>query len=68
MNLARAGSYELDQKSHQILDVGGMREKPIKLCHRGIGGVIGIRVSNHFFNTMADINYLVEMQKKILDK
>ena len=43
-----------------------MREKPIKLCHRGIGGVIGIRVSNHFFNTKADIDYLAEMQKKLI--
>ena len=50
----------------QYLDVGGMREKPIKLCHRGIGGVIGIRVSNHFTNTKADIDYLVEMQKKLI--
>ena len=62
------GSYEMDQKSHRILDIGGLREKPIKLCHRGLGGVIGIRVSNHFFNTKADIDYLVEMQKKILTK
>ena len=49
------------------LDAEWTGEKPIKLCHRGIGGVVGLRISNHFFNSKADIDYLIEAQKKVLD-
>ena len=59
--------YELDAKSYSLFNSEWSGDKPIKLCHRGIGGVVGIRVSNHFFNTKQDIDYLVEAQKKVLD-
>ena len=60
------GDYELDAKSYSLFNSEWSGDKPIKLCHRGIGGVVGLRISNHFFNTREDIDYLVEAQKKIL--
>jgi selenocysteine lyase/cysteine desulfurase len=61
------GSYDLDAESYKRFNAEWTGEKPIKLCHRGIGGVVGIRISNHFFNSKEDIDYLIEAQKKVLD-
>jgi selenocysteine lyase/cysteine desulfurase len=61
------GSYDLDAESFRLFNSEWKGEKPIKLCHRGIGGVVGIRVSNHFFNSKEDIDYLVEAQQKVLN-
>ena len=61
------GDYDLDAKSYKAFNEEWSGEKPIKLCHRGIGGVVGLRISNHFFNSKADIDYLVDAQKKVLD-
>jgi selenocysteine lyase/cysteine desulfurase len=62
------GDYELDAKSANLFNSEWSGEKPIKLTHRGIGGVIGIRISNHFFNSKEDIDYLIDSQKKIIKK
>jgi len=40
--------------------------KPIKMSMRTLGGVGNLRVSTHFFNTEEDIDYLVELQKKMM--
>jgi selenocysteine lyase/cysteine desulfurase len=60
------GSYENDLKVFEKLDAPWTGMKPIKVSHRGIGGVIGIRVSCHFFNTKDDIDALIEAQEKII--
>jgi selenocysteine lyase/cysteine desulfurase len=60
------GTYEGDVKTQARFNAEWTGEKPIKLCHRGIGGVIGLRVCCHMFNTRADVDYLIEAQKKIL--
>ncbi|MCE7733870.1 MAG: hypothetical protein GPJ54_03260, partial [Candidatus Heimdallarchaeota archaeon] len=61
------GDYDLDAKSYAHFNAEWTGEKPIKMCHRGIGGVVGLRVSNHFFNSKEDIDYLIEKQKKVLN-
>lgn len=58
------GSYEMDCEVYKKLDVPWTGLKPIKVSLRGIGGVIGIRVSCHFFNTREDIDALIEVQEK----
>jgi selenocysteine lyase/cysteine desulfurase len=60
------GSYDGDVKTQARFNTDWTGEKPIKLCHRGIGGVIGLRVCCHMFNSKADVDYLIETQKKIL--
>ena len=60
------GTYEGDVKTQARFIAEWTGEKPIKLCHRGIGGVIGLRVCCHMFNTRGDVDYLIEAQKKIL--
>ena len=59
------GSYEEDMEVYKALDSPWTGEKPIKASLRGIGRVIGIRVSCHFFNTKYDIDSLIEAQNKI---
>ena len=61
------GDYNLDTKSFAEFNKEWTGEKPIKMCHRGIGGIVGLRISNHFFNSKADIDYLVEKQIKVLN-
>lgn len=61
------GSYDSDVKTQAKFNAEWTGEKPIKLCHRGIGGVIGLRVCCHMFNSEADVDYLIEHQKKILE-
>ena len=61
------GSYDLDAKSVAFFNQEWTGQKPIKLTHRGIGGILGIRVSNHFFNSKEDIDYLIEAQKKVIN-
>lgn len=41
-------------------------EKPIKVSLRALGGVDGIRVSCHFFNTKDEIDFLVETQRRMM--
>jgi len=60
------GSDELDLKSFNRFNNPPPGEKPIKVTLRSLGGVGGIRVSCHFFNTEEDIDTLVETQKKLM--
>ncbi|MBS7619084.1 aminotransferase class V-fold PLP-dependent enzyme [Candidatus Bathyarchaeota archaeon] len=58
------GSYEIDSAVYKKLDASWTYMKPIKVSFRGVGGIIGIRASCHFFNTKEDIDALVESQEK----
>ncbi len=60
------GSYESDKKSHSQFNSPPLGEKPIKVSLRSVGGVDGMRVSCHFFNTKEEIDELVERQKKLM--
>ncbi len=42
------------------------QDRPIKLTLRYAGGIGGIRISTHFFNTKEEIDTLIERQRKIL--
>jgi selenocysteine lyase/cysteine desulfurase len=55
------GDYKLNQRSYDTLQKAG-----IVVSHRYIGGIGGIRVSPHFFNTEEDIDKLLAAQKKLL--
>jgi len=59
-------TYKDDVKAQARFNAEWTGEKPIILCRRGIGRVIGLRVCCHMFNTKADVDYLIEAQKKIL--
>jgi len=59
------GDLKLDKKSFEFFNAPPPGYKPIKVSLRFVGGIGGIRVSAHFFNTKEDIDYLVEMQEKI---
>lgn len=65
--LYTTGSWEKDSKSFNRMHVSPpFGEKPIKVSLRSMGGIEGIRVSNHFFNTEEDIDKLIEVQKKLM--
>jgi cysteine desulfurase / selenocysteine lyase len=55
------GDYKLNQRSYDTLQKAG-----IIISHRYIGGIGGIRVSPHFFNTEEDLDKLLVVQKKLL--
>jgi selenocysteine lyase/cysteine desulfurase len=40
--------------------------KPIKISMRALGGIGNLRVSAHFFNTEEDIDYLIDLQQRML--
>jgi len=60
------GSYEKDIKSFQRFSGPPRGEKPIKVSYRGQGGIAGIRVCTHFFNTEEDIDELIKVQKTLM--
>lgn len=60
------GDYETDLMTFQRFNSPPAGEKPIKVSFRSLGGVDGIRVSCHFFNTREDVDQLVETQEKIM--
>jgi len=60
------GNHRLDMRSYERLNSGAPGEKPVKVSLRYVGGIGGIRISCHFFNTKDDIDQLIEVQKKIL--
>ena len=62
------GSYETDVASFNRFNAPPVGQKPVKVSLRALGGVGGIRVSTHFFNTEEDIDFLVNVQKEILKK
>ncbi|MCD6445337.1 aminotransferase class V-fold PLP-dependent enzyme [Candidatus Bathyarchaeota archaeon] len=60
------GSHKRDLESFNMFQRPRLDEKPIKVSIRYLGGIGGIRVSTHFFNTEEEIDRLVEVQKRIL--
>ena len=62
------GDHQLDQKTYEYFSAPAPHEKPIKVSLRFVGGVGGIRVSTHFFNTKEEIDYLIEIQQRFLKK
>jgi len=60
------GSHESDVASFNYFSAPPLGRKPIKVSLRALGGVGGIRVSTHFFNTEEDIDLLINAQKKLL--
>ncbi len=56
-----AGSHELNKKIYE-----GLTSKNILVFMRYSGGVGGIRVATHFFNTEAEIDKLLNVQEKIM--
>ena len=53
-------SYELNAKTYE-----GMKKANINIAHRYTGGVGGIRVSPHFFNTREEIDRVIDVQKTV---
>jgi len=62
------GSRETDQESFQRFSAPPVGKRPIKVSLRALGGVGGIRVSTHFFNTEWEIDELARRQGEILAK
>lgn len=60
------GDYNQDKAFFQRCSAPGRCMKPIKISMRSLGGVGNLRVSTHFFNTEADIDYLIALQKQML--
>lgn len=61
------GKWENDIKSFNSIHMDPPpNEKPIKISIRTLGGIEGIRVSTHFFNTKEDIDALIKVQNKLL--
>ena len=55
------GSHEKNKKSYEAITGNN-----ISISHRYSGGVGGIRVAPHFYNTMEDLDRLLKEQKKLL--
>ena len=55
------GNHELNKESHRKF-----QDESIIVALRYSGGIGGIRVSTHFFNTEEDIDRLLEVQKRLL--
>ncbi len=62
------GSHESDLASFNYFSAPPRGRKPIKVSLRALGGIGGIRVSTHFFNTEEDIDELIAAQKEMLSK
>lgn len=60
------GRYEKDLAFFQRCAAPGRCMKPIKISMRALGGIGNLRVSTHFFNTEEDVDYLIDLQKKLL--
>jgi len=60
------GSPESDRETMEQLSNPPIAKKPINLSNTSLGGVSGLRVSPHFYNTKADIDELIDRQQRIL--
>jgi selenocysteine lyase/cysteine desulfurase len=60
------GNYEKDREFFQRCAAPGRCRKPIKISMRAQGGIGNLRVCTHFFNTEEEIDYLIELQQKLL--
>jgi selenocysteine lyase/cysteine desulfurase len=61
-----SGDYDLDTAFFQRCAAPGRCMKPLKISMRTLGGIGNLRVSTHFFNTEEDIDYLVDLQAKMM--
>lgn len=64
----RAGivTYTLDRYEDNVGSYEVMKKEGINVAHRYTGGVGGIRVSPHFFNTEEELDMVIEVQRKYL--
>jgi hypothetical protein len=62
------GSFDGDLDSFNRFNAPQIGRRPIKVSLRSLGGVGGIRVCTHFFNTEQEIDTLVQTQCEILKK
>lgn len=60
------GSYETDLKSFNRFSYPPIGKRPIKVSLRNLGGIGGIRVCTHYFNTEEEIDTFVDTQAEIL--
>jgi selenocysteine lyase/cysteine desulfurase len=60
------GSPETDLLTFQRFNAPPIGKRPIKVSMRALGGVGGIRVCTHFFNTTDEIDELARRQGEIL--
>ncbi|AKA48833.1 hypothetical protein IX51_06630 [uncultured archaeon] len=60
------GDPSLDLKTFNRFNNPPAGEKPVKVSLRALGGIDGIRVSCHFFNTKDEIDTLVETQERLM--
>jgi selenocysteine lyase/cysteine desulfurase len=58
------GRYSLDKKSYEAMC--NAMPRPIVASLRYQGGIGGIRLSIHFFNTEEDIDHALEVQRQVL--
>ncbi len=65
----RAGivTYTLDRYEDNVASFEAMKKDGVMVAHRYTGGVGGIRISPHFFNTEEEIDRALGIQKKICD-
>lgn len=65
---SRAGivTYTLDRYEDNLRSYEEMKKMGINIAHRYTGGVGGIRVSPHFFNTKEEIDSVLTVQKTVL--
>jgi selenocysteine lyase/cysteine desulfurase len=56
------GDYDQDLAFFRRCAAPGRCMRPVKISMRALGGVGNLRVCTHFFNTEADIDYLVDLQ------
>lgn len=64
----RAGiiTYTFENLEANAASYDALKKKGINVAHRYTGGIGGIRVSPHFFNTFEEIDKLIEVQQKEL--
>ncbi len=60
------GDYDKDTAFFNRCYAPGRCMRPIRISMRALGGIGNLRVSTHFFNTEEDIDYLIDLQKKML--
>ncbi len=65
----RAGivTYTMDRYEDNAASYAAMKKEGVMVAHRYTGGVGGIRVSPHFFNTEEEIDRVLGIQKNICE-
>jgi len=61
------GDDAVDEATYERFSAPEPGTKPINVTYRSLGGVGGVRVSCHFFNTRDDVDELVARQERILN-